>query len=461
MRRLKIILLAVVLPVAVLVAVTVIMMGRLRAKPDKPDTATVERGDVAVTVEDTGSVQPITQVEVRSKVAGLVVELAVDEGDHVEQGQLIARLDVPELEAQRDQIRAQVDGSRARLQQARLSLTLDEQLIESQVVQAQSNLRVAQTGLEEAETRRRDAERVYQNKQRLFDMGGYVSQDEVDSTRAAFDLAVQACHSAEERVQDQTAAVTIAEARRAEVAMSESRVAESEASQRQIQDSLAEIEARLQDAVIRAPCSGVVILRHVREGELITAVSYYGEGAPIITIGDLSTMLVEVNLNEVDIDRVEIGQPVEMHADALLGRTFEGRITRISPASITAPQTGAEGIVRFPVEITIAGSHADLRPGMTADVEIFCERVQDVLWVPSDAVFEEDDQMFVTVVTGEKEGEPITEDREVTIGLTSDARAEILSGLEEGDEVELGKADRPERRTFDFGGKSEDDPDED
>lgn len=461
MRRLKIILLAVVLPVAVLVGVTVIMMGRLRAKPEKPDTATVERGEVAVTVEDTGSVQPITQVEVRSKVAGLVVELAVDEGDHVEQGQLVARLDVPELEAQRDQIRAQVDGSRARLQQARLSRTLNEQVIESQVTQAQSNLRVAQTGFEEAETRRRDAERVHQNKQRLFDMGGYVSLDEVDSARATLDLAVQACHSAEERVQDQTAAVTIAEARRAEVAMSESRVAEAEASQRQIKDSLAEIEARLQDAVIRAPCSGVVILRHVREGELITAVSYYGEGAPLVTIGDLSTMLVEVNLNEVDIDRIEIGQPVEIHADALRDRTFEGRVTRISPASVTVPQTGAEGIVRFPVEITIIGSHADLRPGMTADIEIFCERVQDVLWVPNDALFEEDDQTFVTVVTGEKEGEPITEDREVTIGLASDARAEILSGLEEGDEVELGKADRPERRTFDFGGNSDHGSDKD
>ena len=436
------------------------MMGRLRAKPDRPDTATVERGEVAVTVQETGSVQPITQVEVRSKVAGLVVELAVDEGDHVEQGQLIARLDVPELESQRDQIRAQLDGSRARLQQARLSRTLDEQIVESQVMQAQSNLRVAQTGFEEAETRRRDAERVYQNKQRLFDMGGYVSQHEVDSARATLDLAVQECQSAEERVQEQTRAVAIAEARRAEVAMSESRVAEAGASQRQIQDSLAEIEARLQDAVIRAPCSGVVILRHVREGELITAVSYYGSGAPIITIGDLSTMLVEVNLNEVDIDRVEIGQPVEIHADALLGRTFEGRITRISPASVTVPQAGAEGIVRFPVEITIAGSNVDLRPGMTADIEIFCERVQDVLWVPNDAVFEKDDKTFVTVVTGEKEGEPITEDREITIGLASDARTEILSGVEEGDEIELGKSDRPERRTFEFGGNSEDKPDE-
>ncbi len=159
------------------------------------------------------------------------------------------------------------------------------------------------------------------------------------------------------------------------------------------------------------------------------------------------------------IDLVVDGQPmggtIEMGAG---GGTVD---VTWQAASVTVPQTGAEGIVRFPVEITIEGSHADLRPGMTADIEIFCERVQDVLWVPSDALFEEDDQTFVTVVTGEEEGEPITEDREVTIGLASDARTEILSGLEEGDEVELGKSDRPERRTFDFGGNSDHDSDED
>ncbi len=452
MRKLKILLLAVLLPLVVLGGGTAFMVMKLRPKLHSAKTAEVERGDVVVGVRETGFVEPIKSVEVKSKVAGKLVELAVEEGDRVEEGQLIARLDVPELEAQRDQIKAQMDAGSARLKQARLSHELNAELIESQIEQAKSNFRVAQSNLREAETRQRDAERVYENKRRLLEMGGYVSQNEVDSAKAAFDLAGQALESAGERVREQETAVAIAEARRAEVELGKSRVIEAEASVRQIRDSLAEIEARLQDAVIRAPCAGVVIARHVREGELITAVSYYGAGAPLVTVGDLSTVLVKVNVNEVDIDKVALGQSVEIDADALSDRTYEGRVTRISPAS--AGQIGQQGIVRFAVEITLTGDVADLRPGMTANIEIACERADDVVWVPNDALFEKEKKWFVTVMTGDGkgkgEGKEATEDREVTKGLASDSRTEIRSGLEEGEKVELGKAETPERKKIDI-----------
>ena len=456
MRRLKTVLLAVVLPLALVGGCAAAVVAKLRSNSDPPRTAKVERGDVVVGVRETGSVEPIKRVEVKSKVAGLLAHLAVEEGDAVEQGQLIARLDVPELEAQRDQVKAQLEGARARLDQAQVSSQLDEKLIGSQVEQARANLRAVQASLTEAETRRRDAARVHENKRQLFEMGGYVSQNEVDSAKAALDLATQQERSARERVREQEAAVAIAEARQAELEMSESRVAEARASLRQIQDSLAEIESRLRDAVIRAPLSGVVIGRHFREGELITAVSYYGAGAPIVTIGDLSTMLVKVDLNEVDVDKVQLGQSVEIKADALPDRTYEGRVTRISPASI--PREGESGIVRFPVEVTIGGSADGLKPGMTADVEIFCQRADDVLWVPNDALFEKEEEegkWWVAVVTGQEKGKPVTEDREVTKGLANDARTEIRSGLEEGEEVQLGKSDIPERKKFDIRRQSE------
>lgn len=457
-RRLKIILLAVFLPLMVIGGCTAALVVKFRLKPDPPRTAEVERGDVMVGVRETGFVEPIKRVEVKSKVAGMLAELAVEEGDRVEKGQLIARLDVPELEAQRDQVKAQLDAAEARLRQARLSHALDAELVESQISQAGANLRVAQSSLQEAETRHLDAKRVHENKARLFEMGGYVSQDEVDSAKAALDLAAQGLQSARERVQEQETAVVIAEARRAEVEMSQLRIAEAEASLRQSQDSLAEIESRLRDSVICAPCSGVVIAREVREGELITAVSYYGSGAPIVTIGDLSTMLVKVNLNEVDVDKVRVGQSVEVTADALPDRTYHGTVTRIAPASFVDTRGDASTIVRFPIEITIAESDADLKSGMTADVEIACERADNVVWVPNDALFEKEEEegkWWVAVVTEKKNGKPITEDREVTKGLSTDSRTEVRSGLEEGEEVQLGKADMPERKKFDIRRQSE------
>ena len=452
-RRLKIVLFAVLLPLLLLGGCGVWVRAKLRQHIKPARTANVARGDVIVSVRETGMVEPVKRVDVKSKVAGLVKELAVDEGARVEKGQFIARLDVPELESQRDQVRAQLDAARARVEQARLTYARDRELIEGQVEQAEAGLRVAQAALEEAETRRADAARIADNKRRLFEMGGFVSHDEVESAQAALRLAEKQQQSARARITEQEAAVAMAQARRSEVDLSKSRVTEAQASLQQSQDSLAEIQSRLADAVISAPCSGVVIARHVREGELITAVSYYGAGAPIVTIGDLSTMLVKVNVNEVDIDKLRLGQSVKITADALPDRTFQGRLSRISPASVTEPQN--PGVVKFPVEVTVTSDAAALKPGMTANIEIVCQQVKKVLWVPNDAIFDKKGKSHVTVVTGEKRppragGKPTTEDREVTTGLSNDTRTEIRSGLKEGEKVELDKSALPERKKIDI-----------
>lgn len=469
-KRLKLIFFAVVLPLALIGGCGVMIARKVKSKPDNAGTAKVERGDVVVAIRETGYVEPIKRVEVKSKVAGQLAELLVDEGDTVEEGQVIARLAVPQEEARRDQVKAQLDGAKARLEQARLASALEEETIGAQIAQAEANLRVAQSSAAEAATRKADAQRVYAYKRRLLEDGGYVSRDAVDSAKAAADMVAQQERSAQERVKEQEAGLSVARARRAECDLSKSRVVESEASLRQIRDSLAEIESRLADAVIKAPCSGVVIARHIREGEMITAVSEYGAGAPIVTIGDLSTMLVKVDLNEVDVDKLSPGLRVEITVDALRDARYEGRLTRIARASEVYVREPGSAIVRFPIEVTVEDADIALRPGMTANVEIVCERVEDVLWVPNDAVFEKEDEKgkkFAAVVTGEKKStsslstalggktsEQIAEDREVTTGLSNDARTEIKTGLEEGEEVQLGKG-IPERKKFDIRRMSE------
>jgi len=472
MRRVKILLLAVVLPLALLGVAGFMIAAKMRSVEKPLRTATVERGDVLVAVRETGAVEPIKRVEVKSKVAGQLAVLAVEEGDRVQKGQLIARLTVPEVEAQRDQVRAQLEAARARVLQAQLTLQQNPALIASQIDQAKASLRSAEASLREVQARRKDAERVYENKRQLFQMGGYVSQNDVDSAKMGIDVAAQQEASAAERVSEQKAAVAAAQARQTEVAMNRARVAEAEASVRQIQNSLAEIESKLADAVIRAPCSGVIISRQVREGEMVSATSYYGSGAPLVVIGDVTTMLVKVNLNEVDIDKVHLGQRVQIRADALSGRSFTGMVTRISPASAGAGAQGAggdENIVRFPVEITVSGDHGDLKPGMTANAEILCKSARGVLWVPNDSVFQKSGKSHVSVVTGQPEGKgkprpgimgairmggraakPKTEERLVAVGLVNDLRTELRSGVKLGEKVELGKSGVPERKKVDI-----------
>jgi len=482
MRRLKIILLAVVLPLVLIGTAGYVVRARAQSKGKPLRTATVERGDVIVAVRETGAVQPDKRVEVKSKVAGQIAVLAVEEGDHVQKGQLIARLTVPEVEAQRDQVRAQLEAARSRVLQARLTLQQNPALIASQIDQAQAGLRSAEAFLKESQARRKDAERVYENKRQLFQMGGYVSQNDVDSAKMAVDVAAQQDVSAAERVRQQEAAVAAAQARQTEVPMSRARVAEAEASVRQIQDSLTEIESRLADAVIQAPCSGVIISRQVRAGEMVSATSAYGSGAPLVVIGDLTTMLVKVNLNEVDIGKVHLGQKAQIKADALSERSFTGTVTRIAPASAGvaasygAAGQGGENIVRFPVEITVLGDHSDLRTGMTANVEIVSKSARKVLWVPNDSVFKKNGKSYVSIVTGQTEEKekaakdkpktaarlavnmggkptkPKTEDRAVTVGLVNDIRSEIRSGVKLGEKVELGKSGIPERKKINLQG---------
>lgn len=455
-KRWKLLVYAILLPLALLGGCGLLIATKLKPKPKKPRTAKVELGDVIVSVRETGVIQPIKQVEVKSKVAGQLSYLGVDEGDRVAAGQIIARLAIPETEAQRDQTKAQLDAANARLEQARLTTALNRKTIESQLAQAQAGARAAHSSVAEAESLAVEATRQYENKAHLLEMGGYVSQNEVDSAKAAAEQVQQQVAAAKERLREQEAARDLAEARRAEFQVDQSRIAEAAAAVRQLRDSLTGIESRVADAVIHAPTSGIVIGRHVREGELVTAVSVYGAGDPLVTIGDLSTMLVRVDLNEVDINKVSLGLSAQITADALPGREYSGRITKLSPASAAKNPGEAAGIVRFPLEITITHPEADLRPGMTANVEIVCQQAKDVLWAPNEAIFTEDKakgKKFVSVVTGTKKtGELETKAREVTAGLSNDFRTEIRSGLKKGEKIELDKADMPKRKTINIGG---------
>ena len=128
-------------------------------------------------------------------------------------------------------------------------------------------------------------------------------------------------------------------------------------------------------------------------------------------------MLVKVDLNEVDVDKLRTGLEVEITVDALPDARYTGRVTRIAPASRVEQREPGSAIVRFPIEVTVEDADVALRPGMTANVEILCEAAKDVLWVPNDALFEKEDEdgkKYVCIVpAGEEEkGKQETEDRQ-------------------------------------------------
>ena len=127
-------------------------------------------------------------------------------------------------------------------------------------------------------------------------------------------------------------------------------------------------------------------------------------------------------------------------------------MTRIAPASSssTTQSNSGQTIVRFPIEITVVSPSRELKPGMTANVEIICQRMRDVLWVPNDSLFQTHGKWYVSVITGEKDGKPTKQEREVRKGLANDARTEMRSGVKLGEKVELGKSGIVPRKKIDL-----------
>jgi HlyD family secretion protein len=166
-------------------------------------------------------------------------------------------------------------------------------------------------------------------------------------------------------------------------------------------------------------------------------------------------MQVRTNVNEVDVVKVNVGQPVEIRVDGVRDVTFHGVVASKAPASLSSSQAGATNsaasatsnqVVRFEVKVRVTDGDARLRPGMTASVDILLDRKSKVTRIPTEAIRPND---TVMIMTGTKE-KPVLTPRKVTLGLRSDSVTEVISGLKPGEKVEVPKIDAKDRRKVNF-----------
>jgi len=143
---------------------------------------------------------------------------------------------------------------------------------------------------------------------------------------------------------------------------------------------------RLEWTTMVAPISGKITKLSVEEGEIITSGrSAFSQGPAILTIADLSKMVVKTYINEVEIAKVMIGQKVEIHVDAYPKENFQGIVSEIAPSADVQQQTSS-GIVTFEVVIDVIGSPPQLMPGMSADIDIIITEKSDILQLPIESV---------------------------------------------------------------------------
>jgi len=357
----------------------------LRGGSGTPEFTTepVKRQPLRDSVAANGEVQAKTRVNVGVQVTAAIKEIHVTDGQWVKAGDLL--------------------------------VTLDQERYKQALNQSEMGLRMARKDLEIAQATFSKQDQTFVRQERL-NKAGLTSLEEFQQVKLARD----------------TAATTLERARVA--------VQQSEAQTAIAQDDLSK-------TVIRATMSGQVTGLKAEKGETAIAGTTNLAGAVMMVISDLSEMMAEIRVGELDVVKVAVGQPAEVTVDALPGKVFQGKVLTVASSTdrpAGSSTSNSQEAQSYKVRILLDGSaqeRASLRPGMSARVAVLTAEHKDVLSVSLAAIQDREAKAGgLGLLTGSRSVVFVVKDgkaaeRSITTGLTTRRAAEVLSGLQEGDEV--------------------------
>jgi HlyD family secretion protein len=306
-------------------------------------SARIERGSLQATVAASGTVTPVTQVQVGTQVSGQIRELHADFNAEVKAGQLLALIDPESFQYKLRQVQADLDAARAA------------------VLNAQANATAAQAAVARATVDLAEAQRALQRNQDLVAQS-FISPAQLETSRAL--------------VASQQAALQAAQAQ-AQVAQAQ--IASAQAAVRQREALVAQAKVDIQRTEIRSPVNGVVIKRSVELGQTVAASLQAPE--LFVIAQNLSDMQVQVAIDEADISRVRLDQKATFTVDAFAGREFTGTVSQVRKAA-----TSTQNVITYTVVVAFANADARLLPGMTANVRLITDTRDNVLKVPNAAL---------------------------------------------------------------------------
>jgi HlyD family secretion protein len=361
---------------------------------DPSQMGTVETGDIARSVVATGKVQPITEVEVKSKASGIVTKLDTDINQKVHTGQVLAQLDQEEI---LDQVAAQ----KATLAAA----------------EASARSAVAAVGFDKVAAEAPDLPMFEHSYKRSLEMqkDGVVSQQALDDAHQKY-----------------LAALNIRDKAVAQIAVDIAKQHQTESQVQQAQASLNQLEEQLSYTTVTSPIDGVVLSRDVQVGDAVSSILVLGSTATLVmTLGDTHEVYVKGKVDESDIAKVYLGQAARIKVQSFPNRTFAGRVTKIAPLGVEK-----DNVTTFEVQISIDNPGGELKANMTANAEIVLEEHKNVFTIPEQAVIYDKDRNASVWVpdTHGKEGHRVVS---IKTGISNGSRIEVLSGLKSGDKVVL------------------------
>lgn len=335
----------------VIVLIVLVVVGKkagwVGGKNKTPvSTEKVARRTIVETVSASGKIQPETEVKISSDVSGEIVELPVKEGDRVTKGQLLAKINPDIYISAMERMEATVNSSRAVFENAK-----------SKLIEAQS-----QSGKEQLNYDR--SKKLHEEK--------LISDADWEAIKNTYDIA------------------------KAEVEAAKQGVSGADYGVRSSAASLKEAQDNLRKTTILAPVDGTISKLNVEKGERVVGMAQM-TGTELMVLADLNEMEVNVDVNENDIVRVNLGDTASIQVDAYLNRKFKGVVTEVANSANTTG-TNVDQVTNFKVKVRLLReSYKDLidssrtnksvfNPGMSATVDIMTRQVQNVLTLPIIAV---------------------------------------------------------------------------
>ncbi|MDH3891541.1 MAG: efflux RND transporter periplasmic adaptor subunit [candidate division Zixibacteria bacterium] len=414
MKKKTLLIILAVVALGVLVAVN-LSMDTSDAQQVQVDKVTLK--DVTELVSASGRIQPQTKVDITSEINGEIVGLFAREGEKVEAGELLVVLDTVQLRTDLDQARFAMAEVKARLAGAESRLT--------------------------------QADEEFQRQSKLFETQSSMEKQYTDAKYAL--NAAQATYDG-----------TLAQSRQAQTRFDKQK-------------------DYLEKAKIVAPMSGIVTFLNCELGEIAAAQTAFTQGRTLMTIANLDMFEVEVEVDETEINKVELVQHVDIEVDAFPDTSFDGEVVEIGNTAITTGAGSQEQSTNFRVKVAFTDPRVKLRPGMSATVDITSASRERTLTIPYSAVvmrsfdldslerarndtLEDSESLGVSEVhaaepdeidnadTSESDEEVEREELkgvfavrdgvvrfiEITTGIADQKRIEVLTGLQEGDQVVSG-----------------------
>lgn len=354
-------------------------------------TVKASMSSISIDVEYPGKIKPLEEVVVSPKISGRVSEVKADVGREVEKGQTLFTLETKDADALYKQSQANLDAANANLKRTGGSA------LSQQVLQAESALKQAQVQYD-------DAKRLYDKTKALYE-GGAASRQQLDDAESRYKSAGIQLGAAgdnlkllREKAGPQSVDVASAQVEQA-------------------QASVAQAAIQLENTVINSPISGVVSIRNVEAGELVSS------SIPAFTVINTKILLLEVSIPDKMLGKVSKGQTVPVRISALGNKNLDGIIDTVSPSTDARTQF-------YTVKVKLDNPDGTVKPGMLARVLLPAEKKENVLTVPNEAVVTENGVQYVYTVADGR-----IKKKSVNIGLSNDKITEIIKNLNENEAV--------------------------